>query len=202
MKKIAVVVMTLVFILTVSGMLWAQKAEKAAPPKKAEEKKPEGAVAGLVKATATVEAVNLEKREITLKGPKGAVFTIVAGEEVKNLPQVKAGDKVMVEYYESLAWKVLKKGAAPTGVEETGVVATAEPGQKPGGIAAREVTAVVTVKKVDQKKGTITIKNPRGELVTIKARNPENLKKVKRGDEVEITYTEAFAIKVEAAKSK
>ena len=48
----------------------------------------------------------------------------------------------------------------------------------------------------------MTLKGPEGKTVTVKAENPENLKKVKVGDEIEITYTEALAISVEKAKKK
>jgi hypothetical protein len=48
----------------------------------------------------------------------------------------------------------------------------------------------------------VTLKGPEGKSVTVKAENPKNLAKVKVGDEVEVTYTEALAISVEEAKRK
>src|SRR6185503_2749627 len=56
----------------------------------------------LVSTTATVQKVNLKTRQVTLKGEDGRVFTIVAGEEVRNLPQVKVKDKVVVAYHEAV----------------------------------------------------------------------------------------------------
>ena len=44
----------------------------------------------LIEATATVEAVDMTNRLVTIKGPEGRLVTIRAGEEVKNLPQVTA----------------------------------------------------------------------------------------------------------------
>jgi hypothetical protein len=42
--------------------------------------------------TAQVQAVDLAKRIVTLKGPEGNVFDVKVGDEVRNLPQVKVGD--------------------------------------------------------------------------------------------------------------
>jgi hypothetical protein len=46
----------------------------------------------------------------------------------------------------------------------------------------------------------VTFKGPKGNLVTVVAEDANNLEKVKVGDNVEITYTEALA--VEVAKTK
>jgi len=58
--------------------------------------------AAVVKVSATVEAVDPATRSVTLKGPKGDLHTIVAGDEVRNFDQIKVGDKVTVKYLESL----------------------------------------------------------------------------------------------------
>ena len=50
--------------------------------------------------SATVTAVDVPGRLVTLKGPDGKLFTVEAGAEVRNLPQVSVGDRVVVRYYE------------------------------------------------------------------------------------------------------
>ncbi len=164
-------------------------------------KQPSVTRARVITATATVEAIDLAKREVTLKGPKGNVETVVVDERVKNLPQVKVGDQVVVKYYEALALRVMAPGEAPS-ASATGGVTTAQPGQKPAALGAREVTVTAVVKDIDQKAGTVTFTGPRGNDVTVKAQDPENLKLVKVGDKVEITYSEALAISVQEAKKK
>ena len=42
---------------------------------------------------ATVEAVDAAKRQVTLKGPKGNVVPLTVGPDVRNLAQVKVGDR-------------------------------------------------------------------------------------------------------------
>ncbi len=156
----------------------------------------------VVSLTATVEGIDVAKRLVTLKGPKGNVVTVQVDERVKNLPQVHVGDHVVVKYYEALALRVLPPGEAAPAASATGAAATAQPGQKPAAVGAREVNVTVTIEAIDLKAHTVTFKGPEGNLVTVKAQDPKNLKKVKVGDKVEITYTEALAVSVQKAKAK
>jgi len=48
----------------------------------------------------------------------------------------------------------------------------------------------------------MSLKGPEGKTVIVKVEDPNNLDKVKVGDELMITYTEALAISVEHAKKK
>ncbi|HEV8542660.1 MAG TPA: hypothetical protein VGR78_09735, partial [Verrucomicrobiae bacterium] len=57
----------------------------------------------LVTATATVQDLDLEKRELTLKGPLGDVSTITVDKSVKRLDEIKPGDQVTAKYYLSIA---------------------------------------------------------------------------------------------------
>ncbi len=63
---------------------------------------------------------------------------------------------------------------------------------------AREVTIIADVIAVDSKKQTVTLRGP-SRVVDLKVRDPNQLKLVKVGDQVEATYTEAMAIAVEPA---
>ncbi len=60
--------------------------------------------------TATVEAVDAAQRQITLKGPKGKVVPLTVGPDVRNLEQVKVGDRVAVRYLEALTLTLKKDG--------------------------------------------------------------------------------------------
>ena len=180
-------------VLVLASSLMAAEAKSGEPTVKRER---------VVTLTATVEAIDLSKRLVTLKGPKGNVVTLTVDERVKNLPQVQVGDQVKVKYYEAIAFRVLKPGEATPSPSATGTLATAQPGQKPAGVGAREVTATVTIEAINRKAGTVTFKGPEGNSVTVKAQDPKNLDLVKVGDRVEITYTEALGISVEKAEKK
>jgi hypothetical protein len=149
--------------------------------------------------SAQVVALDKASRTITLKGPKGNVVDVVAGDEVKNFDQIKLGDFVVARYAESLTLELKKtkvKAGEPT-VTEAAV--RAKPGERPAGAVGREVTAIADVIGVDPKKSTITLKGPRGNVVTLNVQNPDQFKVVKKGDQVEVTYTEALALSVEPA---
>lgn len=153
-----------------------------------------------ITATATVESIDQKTRMVTLRGPDGKLTTVHAGDQVKNLAQVKKGDLVTVTYYESLAYEVHKPGQAEPGVVAAAAGATAKPGEMPAAAGAQAVTVTSTINAIDKTNNTVTLKGPDGNLTTIKVRDPSKLDKVKVGDLVEITYTEALAIGVEAAK--
>jgi len=164
----------------------------------ADQTKPAVERSSLVTAKATVEALNLENRLITLKGPKGDVVTFRVDESVKNLPQVKVGDQVVAKYYESVAVRIAKPGESLA--TETSGLSSAKPGEMPEAVAARQVTVTASVEAIDKQAPSITLKGPEGNVVTVIVRDPKNLEKVKVGDNLAITYTEAVAISVERAE--
>jgi hypothetical protein len=148
----------------------------------------------------SAQVVGLDKatRTVTLKGPKGNVVDIVAGDEVKNFDQIKLGDFVVARYVQALTLELMKtKGGAPVSAKEGAV--RAQPGERPAGAVARQVTVLADVTAVDPKKKTITLKGPKGNVVTLDVQNPDHFKVVKKGDQVQATYTEALALSVEPA---
>ncbi len=194
MKKLLVLLMAVVFGTTLAfGALAEEKKDK--------DVKPSGVKERTIKRTATVQAIDLANRVVTLKGEKGNIFDLKVGEEAKNLPQVKVGDLVTVQYYESLAFEVTKPGQAVAAGATTGV-ASAKPGEKPAGVAAGQVTITATVEAIDAKNHYVTLKGPDGKAKEIKVKDPKNLVNVKVGDQVAITYTEALAISVEAVEKE
>lgn len=151
----------------------------------------------VVTVTATVEALDLASRIVTLKGPKGNTITFKADDRVKNLPQVKVGDQVVAEYYQSMAVRMAKPDEEGEAVH---ALATAEPGERPAGIEASQMTITASIEAIDKERSFVTLKGPEGNLVTVKVMDPKNLDKVKVGDRIVITYTEALAISVEEVK--
>ena len=152
-------------------------------------------------AELSARVVGLDKatRTVTLKGPKGNVVDIVAGDEVKNFDQIHLGDFVVARYVQALTLELRKtKGSMQEPTVKEGAV-RAQPGERPAGAVARQVTVLADVTAVDPKKKTITLKGPRGNVVELNVQNPDQFKVVKKGDQVEVTYTEALAMSVEPA---
>ena len=155
-------------------------------------------IAEVVTATATVQAIDQATRQVTLKGSGGKVFSFKASDDVKNLAQVKVGDQVTVKYFESLAFKLQKPGSdKPEASMEAGAAA-AKPGEKPAGAAARKVRVTTTIKALDPKASYVTLVGPEGNEWDVKVKDPKVFTEVKVGDKVDVTYTEALAISVEA----
>jgi Cu/Ag efflux protein CusF len=157
----------------------------------------QGAAARMVSISASVEAIDTASRTLTLKGPKGNVVDLPAGPEVKNFDQIKVGDFVLVRYFESLALE-LKKGSGIRERSERQASETAKPGAQPAAGAARQITVVADVVAVNAKTQTLTLRGPK-RTVDLRLRDPEQIKLVKVGDQVEATYTEAVAVSVEPA---
>jgi len=125
--------------------------------------------------------------------------------QVKNLPQVKVGDKVNISYYEGTALKIFPPGEEQpelgTEVQEGG--ATAAPGEKPAGIAGSVTTTTVEIAEVDPYKKTISFRSPdKGyRTVSVKDSHLEHyLKELKAGDVVQAVTTESVAISVTPAQ--
>ena len=155
-----------------------------------------------VKITAQVVAIDKASRTVTLKGPQGNVVDIVAGDEVKNFAQINVGDFVVVNFVQSLSLELQKTKSGASGISTQSAAVTAKPGERPAAAAGRQVTAIAKVTAVNKKAKTITLKGPRGNVVTLDVQNPDQFKVVKVGDEVLVQYTEAVAISVEPAPKK
>jgi hypothetical protein len=158
-------------------------------------------VVGVANVTATVEAIDQAKREVTLKGPKGQSVTLVAGPEVRNFDKVKVGDKVVARYVEALTL-TLKKGdkQAPARMESADA-ARSPTGQPPGAAVAQQVEVTADVVAVNAKKRMVTLKGPNHEA-ELHVQDPEQFKLIKVGDQIEAIYTEALALDLEPTARK
>jgi Cu/Ag efflux protein CusF len=147
--------------------------------------------------TTKIEAIDKTARLVTLKDKDGESETIYCGPEVKRFDELKVGDTVTVRYYESIAYAIRKPGqpsGLPAATGDTTI--TRSKGARPGGTIARQETATVTIKAIDPKVPSVTVLTGDGRTVSFKVEDKKNLKDVKVGDKVEITYTEAAMISV------
>lgn len=156
----------------------------------------------VVQVTASVEAVDMATRMVTLVRPDGKSVVVQAGEQVRNLAQVKVGDKVTVEYYEGLAAEIAPPGTALNKVEVTDVMARAPLGERPAGAVGEAITAMVVIEYVDTLRNVVRFTGPLGKTRIIKVVQPQfraMLKTLKPGDQVALTYFEALAVNVKPA---
>lgn len=151
---------------------------------------------------ATVDAVDLATRRVTLTDAEGRRLPLVVGPQVRNLDQVEVGDQVVVRYREALAAE-LKIPGAPSRVGQVTASATEAPaGARPQTEVSRQITTTVRIENVDPTGPTVSFTGPNGILRMIQVRDPgmqEFARTLKAGDEVDITYTEAVALSVAPA---
>jgi Cu/Ag efflux protein CusF len=154
------------------------------------------------KIKATVEAIDLDTRVITLKGPKGRQIALRVEERVRNLPQVQVGDNVIVRYHESVGLQLRQTDTNDPVAGEESTAASTEPGQSPVSGAARQFTVAAYVEAVSPKEKTVTLRRQEGNLVDLYVRDPNVLASLTAGDNVVATYTEAAAVSIELPKKK
>jgi hypothetical protein len=81
-------------------------------------------------------------------------------------------------------------------------VVKAKPGEKPSATVGGSVSVTATITGVDTDEGTVDLTGPAGNTIVLAPRDPENLKKVKVGQLIDITYSEAVAAAVRPAPKK
>jgi len=148
---------------------------------------------------ATVEAIDHTNRTVTLKGPKGEMMTLPVDESVERFDQVKVGDRITAEYYESVAYDIRKAGE-PAAPDTAAATAGALPGDKPAGAALGMTVTTVTIEAIDPEIPAVSVRTSDGSILSFRIRHKKNLKGVSVGDQVVITQTAALMISVDAAK--
>ncbi|MFM5559494.1 hypothetical protein ACW5W6_01630 [Aeromonas mytilicola] len=146
-----------------------------------------------VKAEATVTAIDLATRKISLKNAEGQTFDLVAGEEVTNLQNLKVGDVVALRYLQLLDLELLKgtAGVRKRVVEVEG--SKAATGEQPGAGAGMQVTIYADVIDVDKAQQTIRVKGV-DDTLTLKVKDPAQFALIAKGDQIKAVQTTAIAI--------
>lgn len=145
--------------------------------------------------TATVTKVDYKTRKITLD-VNGKPTIVTAGKEIENLDQIKKGDTVMATYEEAIVYDI-NKGGAPSERKAEQESWTSQPGQQPGAGTKTVSRATLLVKDIDRSTPSITLQNAKGERQTFKVMYPERLEELNVGDAIDVTYTQATALKFE-----
>jgi len=158
--------------------------------------RPGAVVVDAVKLAATVEAIDKDKRTVTVKGPGGRSVTLKVDNAVKNFDQIQVGDKVTAQYLEATAIFVRKAGGPPQ-ASGAAAVELAPKGEKPAAFTVETTEITATVENINYDLRLVTLRGPAGNARTLKVSpRVERLREVNVGDELVIRYTEALAISV------
>jgi len=152
-----------------------------------------------LKLKATVDAIDLDRREVVLRPASGRTVALHVDPRVKNLPDIKAGDEISVRYYQAVGLSLRKTEPGSEQATVESVPMEPDPRREAG---TTRMTAAAVVDRVDAKGKTITIRVAGGRLVDLYVRDAEMLDSVKAGDAVEATFTEAAIVRVEPPRDK
>ena len=147
---------------------------------------------------AQVESVDAKSRTVVLKTPSGASEEFYVDPQVRNFEKVKPGDNVVLRYHVGVAAEIKPSGTSPKAVQEKVAAEKATM----GGSMHHTMSATVVIEAVDTSFNTVTFKRADGKVRTVSVDSPkgqELIRKLKKGDAVEITYTEAVAVSLEPA---
>jgi hypothetical protein len=149
-------------------------------------------------AEATVQTINPATREVSLTGSDGP-FSVVVGPDVKNLGNVRVGDKVVVSYYVGVAAQMAKGATKATDPALSSFDSRTPSNGRPGGLTGDSVTTRVIIEDVDPGTNTVAFKRSDGSvhIIAVKAPNMQKfIRTLKRGDAVDVTYTESLAVNI------
>jgi ASC-1-like (ASCH) protein len=149
--------------------------------------------------TAQVIKINLKSRVVRLAGESGDTVDVKVKPEVKTLDQIKVGDTIKLTYDELFTVHVEsgKSNEKTTAAAQESNRTDAQAGQTPSTKLTEKRTYKATITAIDEAAGTATLQGADGVTATVTPEHKENLKKVKVGDRVVFTYTEALSANVE-----
>jgi hypothetical protein len=148
--------------------------------------------------TVTVEGIERANRELTVKRPDGTYDVFYMPTAIKRFDTLKVGDKITARYYENMVLQMKPPGADSVNTASAGV-SKAQDGQ-PGMTAARQRTITATIAAIDPAVPSITFTGPNGWKYSSRVEDTKALEKVKVGDKLDITWTEALLLSIDDAK--
>jgi hypothetical protein len=191
-KRLAVTLSAILILgLGLNSGVWAQS---AAPEASSAQTEAQGVgSATVVTFHGKIVKVNTAQKQVTLEGPRGRRVTVDV-RNPDNLRAAKVGEPFAARVYEIVTIRKKNPGESVQAASLSEGIWTSNPGGAPGGSRAVQMKVLVTVVGIDEAHGTVTIKAPDGSTETVKARTPQNLKRLKVGDELVVSIYRAIAI--------
>jgi hypothetical protein len=179
-------------ILAVAAMVssaWAQQ--------------PGGAyTSNVIRTTATVTAIDSATRHVTIQGEHGPV-TIQLGPDVKNFNNLKVGDRVNISYYQGIAAQIVKGGKKVSDPAVSTFSTSTPAGMRPSGQVGASATVTAKIQDVNLPTNTVAFTDSDGMTHIVQVKTPEMqsfIRDLKRGDVVQVTFTDSVAVEVLPAR--
>jgi hypothetical protein len=145
--------------------------------------------------TATIEAIEHATRKVTLKNADGTYEVLDVPASVKRFDALKVGDTIKARTYENVVFRL--KDPSEKNVDTTTASTTPAAGGAKAGTVAGQRTITATITAIDPAVPSISFTGPNGWAYSTRVEDKEALSKVKVGDRVDITWTDATLLSVE-----
>lgn len=141
-----------------------------------------------------VEAVDHSNRILTLKMEDGEFENVTVPKGAERFDEIKVGDTLQVRYYDNVTVRLKEPGEPDVNEAELG--ASSPGAASPSGTIAAQRRMTVTVTELDLEKGVVTVEGPNGYKYSRRIEDKKAAKKVKVGDKIDMTWTEAVQIAI------
>jgi hypothetical protein len=165
---------------------------------------PQPEMAGVVQtleAAATVESVDPQARQVLLHLPDDTLVTLRVGPQVRNVAQLKPGDRVAARYTEAVAVRLARSDGSTAGPSmQPGETATGAPMGQPTPVTGGQIEQRANVREIDRARNTVSFAGPDNATRTVTARDPgmvELVRTLNVGDPIDVVYVEGVAIGLE-----
>ena len=148
--------------------------------------------------TVTVEAIELSSRELTVKKPDGTYEVLYFPTTIKRFDTLKVGDTISARYYENMVLQFKQPGEKD--LDKAAQAVTPADAGKPAVTSSRQRTITATIAAIDPNVPSITFTGPNGWKYSGRVLDKSALAKVKVGDKLDITWTEALVLSIDEPK--
>ncbi|MEM5298690.1 copper-binding protein [Burkholderia sp. JPY481] len=187
LMRVKAITVAFAVLVAPAGSAFAQDNAASAPEQRAI------GAAALLHVQARVVAIDPATNSVTLRGPHGGDETFDVNPQAADVSKLHIGDIVTIAYKNALLVGVDK--LAPSGIRQRIDTEVTQPAANGVVASARRVEVVATVRKIDRKKRTITLRGPsRTETLDVAPDIP--LEKLKVGDSVRAVFVSAIAAAV------
>jgi hypothetical protein len=164
---------------------------------------PPAVVAQTIERTAVIESVNVAERSLLLRGDSGAqtgvLATVRVGPQVRNLAQVRPGDRVVLTVTDSIAVSVARPADGEPATAEGETASRAPAGERPAASLNEGRRVRVRVDAVDAARNVVSFTEPDGVQRTVRVQNPRMqafLRGLTPGEQVDVVYLESVSLRV------
>jgi len=154
-----------------------------------------------IRVSVVVDSVDVATRRLSLKGAQGHTETYIVRPEVQRLSEVKAGDRLFIDYTVVTVAELRE----PTAEEKKGPQVLAQgidrtsSDQPPGATVLRLMRVVATLESVDAGARIFTVRAPLDGMVPVRVQNAEAFAAVNARKSVVVTFNETLLLHLEPA---